>query len=137
MNESTLKIALEAAAAVQLTVATLNLGLKRMLGWQAEIERQSLLLKEVIHVHTWYISLTLAIFAVLTLRFATAFASGAEPLVRWLAAAIGLFWGLRVVIQILYYSASHWRGRPGRTAIHVACLVIYGALTAIYAIAAR
>ena len=33
------------------------------------------------------------------------------------------------------YSSSHWRGKAGRTAIHVALLLMYGGLSAVYLLA--
>src|SRR5438094_9970082 len=110
---------LQIAGASQLGIALLNLFLARILGWKAYLERAPLLLREVFHVHAWFISITLTIFAVLTWRFADEFAAGANPVSRWLAAGVGMFWGIRAALQVVYYSASHWRGRPGRRALPV------------------
>ncbi|PYM11690.1 MAG: hypothetical protein DME18_13345 [Verrucomicrobia bacterium] len=123
---------LHIAAAAQLAIALLNLFLVRLLGWKSDLERAPLLLREVFHVHAWFISITLTIFAVLTWRFADEFAAGANPASRWLAAGVGMFWGIRAALQVVYYSASHWRGRPGRRAIHVALLATYAGFAAIY-----
>jgi len=99
-----------------------------------DLNRLPLLVREVFQVHVWFISVTLIIFAVMTFRFAGEM--NANPVCRWLAAGIGLFWALRMVLQFAYYSSSHWRGQPGRTAIHVALLVIYGGFAVIYLAAA-
>jgi len=120
------------AAALQLGVAVLNLFLFRILRWKNELARMPLLLSEVIQVHTWFISITLAIFGVLTWRFALQMASKTDPICRWLAACIAFFWGARTILQVTYYSSSHWRGKRGRTFIHGLCLMIYGSLALIY-----
>ena len=127
---------LEAAAAVQLGVAMLNLKLVRWLRWRVELLGLPLLMREVFQVHVWFISLTLAIFGVTTLRFAGLMASRANPALAWLAAALAIFWGLRVVVQVGYYSASHWRGDTARTVVHLLLLIVYGGITAVYGIAA-
>src|SRR6266446_7282777 len=107
MNPMTTTISLErwleAAAVVQLGVAALNLRLVRWLRWRVELMGLPLLMRQVFQVHVWFISLTLAIFGVTTLRFAESMASRANPAVAWLAAAIAIFWGLRVVMQVGYY----------------------------------
>ena len=123
---------LQIAAAAQFAIALLNLFLVRLLGWKRDLERVPLLLREVFHVHAWFISITLTIFAVLTWRFAAEFAGGAVPVCRWLAAGIAMFWAIRTVLQMTYYSGSHWRGRPGRTAIHIGLLLLYGSFAAVY-----
>ena len=121
---------LKVVAAGQLAIAILNLFLIRILEWREDLARMPLLLREVFHVHCWFISVTLTLFAVMTWRFAGEMTTSAAC--RWLAAGIGLFWALRTVLQVAYYSSSHWRGQKGRTAIHIALLIIYGGFALVY-----
>jgi hypothetical protein len=123
---------LQFVAVMQLAIALLNLALNRMMGWQADLERMPLLLRQVHQVHAWFISVTLAVFGTLTWRFATEMAAGNDPVCRWLAAGIGIFWGFRTVLQIAYYSSSHWRGQFGRTVIHITLLIMYGGFSLAY-----
>jgi hypothetical protein len=137
MNTTTLEILLITAAALQAAVAVLNLFLPRIMKWRQDLDAVSLLLREVFQMHLWFISLILAIFAVMTWRYAAhmAVADSAE-VYHWLAAAIGLFWGVRGVLQMTYYSSSHWRGIPKRLVAHITLIVIYGGMAAVYTIAA-
>jgi hypothetical protein len=132
MNAGELTLILRSAALLQLAIATLNLFLVPLLKWKDELLRVPLLLREVFQVHAWFISITLAIFGAITLRFAPQFAGRANPMATWLAASIGIFWAIRVVLQVAYYSQSHWRGQSGRTMIHIALLFTYGGLAAAY-----
>ena len=131
-----LELILYVAAAGQLGIAIVNLFLVRLLDWRPEVDRMSLLVREVFIVHAWFVSLTLLIFGALTFRFATDFAAASHEIFRWLAAAIGAFWTLRTVLQITYYSSSHWRGRTDRTIIHIILLALYGGFAAAYLTAA-
>jgi len=130
-----LALGLQFAGFAQLGIALLNLFIPRLLQWKEDLARMPLLLREVFQVHAWFISVTLVIFAVMTWRFAGEMASGTNEVGRWLAAGIGLFWALRTVLQVTYYSASHWRGRPGRTVSHVTLLLLYGGFAAVYLLA--
>ena len=134
MNLLTLKLSLllQIVGALQLAIAVLNLFLVRLLHWQKDLSRMPLLLREVFQVHAWFISVTLTIFAAMTWRFAAEMAGHANPACQWLAAGIGLFWAVRIVLQVTYYSSSHWRGQPGRTLAHVALLIIYGGFASLY-----
>lgn len=125
---------LRLAAAAQLGIALLNLALPRIMRWGDDLNRMPRLLREVFHVHAWFISVTLTIFAVMTWRFAGEMTTNAAC--RWLAAGIGAFWALRTMLQLGYYSSSHWRGQIGRTAIHIALLLIYGGFAVVYCRAA-
>ena len=131
-----LEILLRAAAITQLGVALLNLALIRIMKWEPDLARAPLLIREVFHIHVHFISITLAIFGVLTWRFAADIAGATTPLAVWLAISIAIFWGVRSVMQWLHYSPVHWRGMPTRTAIHWALFFFYGALAAVYLIAA-
>ena len=127
-----MRILLEIIAGLQIGIAILNLFLVPLLKWKEELARMPLLLREVFQVHVWFISITLTIFGVLTLRFGQELAAPTAPLARWLLAAIGSFWLIRTVLQVSYYSHSHWRGNLSRTIVHVGCLLLYGGFAAVY-----
>jgi hypothetical protein len=129
---TSLELVLRAAALGQFTVAILNLFLIRIMKWKPDLDRAPLLIREVFHIHVFFISITLAIFAVLTWRFAHEIAGATSPLAIWLAGAIGLFWLVRSVMQWSHYSASHWRGDSLRTLIHWTLFLGYGAMAAAY-----
>lgn len=131
-----LELVLYVVAAAQLAVAVVNLFLVRLLGWRSELERMPLLVREVFVVHAWFISVTLAIFGAITMRFAPEFAAASHEVFRWLAAGIGAFWALRTLLQVTYYSSSHWKGRMDRTIIHLLLLGTYGGLAVTYITAA-
>jgi hypothetical protein len=131
-----MEMALIGCAVIQIAVAVLNLFLVRILGWTSDLERMSLLPRQVFHVHVVFISMTLLIFGVLTVRFHDIMAGGLDPVASWLAGGIALFWGIRTVMQVTYYSASHWRGKTALTIAHVSLLLAYGFLTVCYGVAA-
>jgi hypothetical protein len=131
---SILQTSLQVAVAIQLGIAVLNLALIRIMDWEKDLAALPLLIREVFRVHAWFISITLTIFAVMTWRFLDELTT--NPACRWLAAGAGIFWAIRAVLQVTYYSSSHWRGRVGRTLIHVALLLTYGGFAVVYLVAA-
>jgi hypothetical protein len=139
MNEllrSYLELGLRVAAFAQLAVAILNLFLIRIMKWKPDLAQMPLLLREVFRIHCYFISLTLAIFGVVTWRFAGDIATATSPICVWLAIGIGIFWLVRSIMQWLHYSPSHWQGDTPRTVIHFLLFFGYGALAAVYIAAA-
>ncbi len=128
-----LQNALYVAAALQLCVALLNLRVPRLLKWERHLNALPLLVRQVFYVHACFISITLTIFGILTIRFAPDLARGSCPIGRWLCASIAVFWGIRTVLQFTYYSSSHWRGNRRRTVAHVVLIVMYGGFASVYA----
>jgi hypothetical protein len=91
--------------AAQIAIGLLNFALPRLLSWRPALAAMPLLLRQVFHVHVFFLALTLFIFGGLTLAY------GRE--LGPLGPCIGLFWLARVGAQLFYYSPSHWRGRLG------------------------
>jgi hypothetical protein len=131
-----LELFLRLAALAQLGVAILNLFLIRIMKWERDLVSVPLLIREVFHIHTYFISITLAIFGILTWRFAGEIATAAHPLCIWLAIGIGCFWAIRSVMQWSHYSSIHRRENRLRSSIHWTLFLGYGALGAVYFIAA-
>ena len=131
-----MKEAMYIAAAAQLSVAVLNLFLVRIMKWEEEVARMPQLVREVFHVHAWFITITLAIFGVVTIRFVEELAAGTNNLGRWLAAGIGIFWLIRWLMQFFYYDSSHWRGKRAETIVHIVLIFLYGSLAGVYLLTA-
>jgi hypothetical protein len=127
-----IEISLKIVALVQLGISVLNLFLIRMMRWKDDMDQMPLLIREVFKVHSWFISLTVLIFSVMTWKFASEMVQGTNLACTWLACLIGAFWLFRTFLQIAYYSSSHWRDRLGRTLIHISCLIVYGGMAAVY-----
>jgi hypothetical protein len=119
-------------ATVQIGIAILNLFLVRMMKWTEDLAKLPLLIREVVQVHSWFISGILLIFGILTLLFRSEFASGTNPVCAALAFSIATMWLFRTILQFAYYSSSHWKGRLDRTLIHIACLFVYGGMSTVY-----
>ena len=125
-----------AAAVGQLMIAGINLRLDKMLKWDTELNTLSELLREVFYVHKWFITITLIIFGAITIRFASDIANAEYEMTRWFAAGVGIFWGIRTLIQWFYYGWDNWRGKAKETAIHWTLTICYGGAALVYLVAA-
>ena len=125
-----------AAAIGQLAIAAINMRLDRLLAWNRDLESLPRLLQEVFVVHKWFISITLVIFGVLTLRFAGDIGGGRYEMARWFAAGVGIFWAIRTLIQWVYYGWEHWRGKARETIVHGILTISYGGTAVVYLVAA-
>ncbi|MGK0185178.1 MAG: hypothetical protein ACI9R3_000953 [Verrucomicrobiales bacterium] len=125
-----------AAAIGQLIIAGINMRLDRILGWENDLKKLPKLLQEVFVVHKWFISIILLIFGVITIRFAGDIANAEYEMTRWFAAGVGIFWGIRTLIQWAYYGWDNWRGKARETTIHWILTFSYGGATIAYLAAA-
>lgn len=127
-----LELLLQLVAFNQIIVAVINLFLPKIMKWQPDLAAMSPLVRDVFVIHGWFISITLAIFGVLTWRFAAEMAAQPSDLARWLCVSIGTFWGVRAIMQWSYYSPSHWRGNGQRTFLHWLLFLVYTGWTIVY-----
>jgi len=132
ISKETLEVLLKGASLLQIVISLFNMNLVRLLGWRTEVGNMSLLVREVFYVHMWFISITLVLFATLTWVFASDMVSAGGGPARWLAAGIGIFWAIRTVIQFVWYSSEHWKGKSSRTFVHIALLLGYSGMTLVY-----
>ncbi len=121
-----------AAGGVHLAIAAANLALPRRLHYRENLAKVSPMIRQMFVVHSIYIVLVLLLFGVLCLLFAPELA-GASPMGRFLAAAMSIFWLLRIPVQVFYYDAD--LRRQNRT-LDLLFILTIAVLAAIFAVAA-
>jgi hypothetical protein len=102
--------------------------------WKEELERLSLLNRQVFWVHTYFVVLIVAMFGLLSLLMPGELLSG-TPLARAVLLGMTVFWGFRLYCQWFVYRAELWRGHRFNTAVHIAFTFLWAYLTTVNAAA--
>jgi hypothetical protein len=126
----TLLTHLRLVGVIMAVLVIVNLFVPGRLRWREELARVSLVNRQIFQVHTGFIILILAMFAVLLLTSADALL---EPtrLSRLILGGLTIFWGLRMLTQWFYYSPAIWRGDRFNTAMHRIFSVAWVYVTAV------
>ena len=98
-------------------LALLHAAFARYFNWQHEFATVSLINRQMMYVHTFFIAFTVFLMGILCL-ISTAELIG-TPLGHKLSLGCGLFWLARLLIQFFGYSAQLWRGKQFETFVHV------------------
>jgi hypothetical protein len=98
--------------------------------WRREFAVVSLLNRQMMHVHTFFVAFTVGLMGLLCLTSAPELVG--TPLGRRVALGLGVFWLARLLIQFFGYSASLWRGKRFETSIHVLFSVFWTYLTIVF-----
>lgn len=121
------------AGAIQAGIVLVNFPLPAKLRVREGIAPLPRFLRQVFIVHWIYIVLTVSLFSALCFLFPREL-TGASPLGRFLSGFLAFFWGLRIVLQLLYYDAAVRRQSRGLDLCYLAglCLLvgIFGAAAA-------
>lgn len=98
--------------------------------WSKELSTLSLINKQMIYVHTFFIALILFLMGLLCI---TCFKELSETVLgHKLALGLGLFWLVRLLIQFFGYSPKLWRGKVLETTIHIIFSAFWAYLTIIF-----
>ncbi len=118
------------AGLVQVAIAFANLFLPAKLKYRENLARVAPIIRQIFVVHSLYIVGVVLLFAAVTFEFAGELASG-HGLGRFLAAAIAIFWLVRVPLQIFYYDPNLRRAhRAGDLGMTLALLFLSGTYAA-------
>jgi len=127
-----LSIHLKIVGCALVALALLHPAIARHLRWRDDLKHTSLLTRQIFAVHSFFIALVLVLMGVLAAGF-TETLIAPSPLGRLVLSGLTIFWFARLVVQLLVYDRSHWRGNPRNTVIHVTftlfwlyCVVVFG-----------
>lgn len=104
----------------------------RYFKWGQELKHLSLINRQMMQTHTFFIALVVALFGVLCITQAKDMVS--TPLGRNMALGLAIFWGLRLIFQLFVYSPKLWRGRVFETMIHIVFTAFWIYMTVVFSI---
>ena len=98
--------------------------------WKKELVGLSLVNRQMMYVHTLFIALVVLLMGILC--FTSADAIVGTELGRRLALGLGVFWGVRLLVQFFGYSSKLWRGKRFETAVHIVFSVLWLYVTVVF-----
>jgi hypothetical protein len=85
--------------------------------WKTELPNVSLINRQMMYVHTFFIALTLLLMGLLCLTSANELIE--TRLGGRIDLGLGIFWTARLLIQFFGYSSELWRGKRKESIIHI------------------
>ncbi|WP_223650127.1 hypothetical protein [Hymenobacter psoromatis] len=125
-----MQLQLELIGGLLVALALLHAGFGRYFHWRRELAPLSLINRQLMHVHTFFVALAVGLMGVLCLTSAAELVG--TPLGRRVALGLGLFWLARLLAQFFGYSAALWRGKRFETIIHVLFSVLWTYVSAVF-----
>jgi hypothetical protein len=102
----------------------------RYFHWKTELRSLSLINRQMMEVHTFFIALTVLLMGVLCFTSAAELSSTA--LGRKISFGLFLFWAVRFVFQFFVYSSKLWKGKPFETTVHVVFSIFWLYVTVVF-----
>ncbi|HWZ22183.1 MAG TPA: hypothetical protein VNW06_05985 [Cytophagaceae bacterium] len=113
-----------------LLLALIHIIFPKYFDWEKELSSLSLVNKQLMHVHTFFIALVVFMIGIFCL-------SCTDDIIRTrlghnTALGLSVFWGIRLIFQFFVYSPKLWKGKLLETIIHYLFAVIWTYFTVVF-----
>ncbi|MGK9118066.1 hypothetical protein [Olivibacter jilunii] len=98
--------------------------------WKEELKLLTLINRQMMIVHTFFIALMLLLLGLLCLTSAEDLTQ--TKLGKTISLGLGLFWGMRLFFQFFIYSSKLWKGKKFETTVHVVFLFLWTYLSVVF-----
>ena len=125
-----MELQLKIIGVLLIVLALLHAGFPRYFNWKEELRPLSLMNRQIMTIHTFFIALVVLLMGILCLTSAGELTGTA--LGKKIAFGFGIFWATRLVVQFFGYSPALWRGKTFETVVHVVFALLWTYLSVVF-----
>lgn len=100
-----------------IALALVHIIFPKYFNWKKELSSLSLINKQMMTTHTFFIALTVFLMGLLCATSSSEIIN--TPLGRKISFGLGVFWGTRLFFQFFVYSSKLWKGKKFETIVHI------------------
>jgi len=113
-----------------ITLALIHIVFPKYFNWKIELSSLSLMNRQLMYVHSFFIAFAILLIGVLCLTSATELTNTA--LGKRISLGLGIFWSARLFIQFFGYSPKLWKGKTFETSVHIFFSIFWIYLSTIF-----
>ncbi|MEZ4910415.1 MAG: hypothetical protein R2774_06105 [Saprospiraceae bacterium] len=113
-------------------LALLHATFPKYFNWNKELKSLSLINRQMMIVHTFFIALVLFLMGLLCLTSSKELIE--TNLGKKISLGFGIFWTCRLVIQFFGYSKELWKGKKFETLMHILFSIFWAYLSVLFLI---
>lgn len=113
-----------------MALAIVHVIFPRYFNWKQELSSMSMINRQMMQVHTFFIALTVFLMGLLCVVATEDLLT--TPLGRIISLGLAIFWGFRLFFQFFVYSPQLWKGKPFETIVHIVFSMIWLYLTVVF-----
>ena len=118
-----MELNIKIAGIFMILLSLMHIGFPRYFKWEIELKKVSLINKQLMEVHTFFVAFTVFLMGILCLISSNDLIN--SMLGRRISMGLGIFWGLRLFIQLFGFSSSLWKGKTFETSMHFLFTIIW------------
>ena len=115
-----------------MALAAVHVIFPKYFNWKEELKLMSLVNRQMMIIHTFFIALTVFLMGLLCVT------SAAELITtnfgKKISLGLGIFWLARLLIQFFGYSKALWKGKTFETIVHIVFALVWTYLSFVFLI---
>ena len=111
-------------------LALVHLIFPKYFNWKEELKSLSLINRQMMTIHTFFIALVVFLMGLLCLTSANELVE--TKLGKTISLGLGIFWITRLFIQFFGYSTQLWKGKKIESTIHVLFSLLWTYLSVVF-----
>lgn len=113
-----------------ITLAVIHIPFPKYFKWRTELKHLSLINRQMMTTHTFFIALTVFLMGLLCLTCSEELL--ATNFGRKIALGLSIFWSIRLFFQFFIYSSKLWKGKRFETIMHFVFSILWIYLSVIF-----
>ncbi len=112
-----MELHLNIIGAILIFLSIIHVRFPKYFNWAKELGAMSLINRQMMYVHTFFVALVVFLMGILCLTSAELLVS--SELGKRICLGLGVFWGLRLFFQFFVYSKELWKGKRFESVVHI------------------
>ncbi len=116
-----------------MALALVHIIFPRYFNWKEELKLMSLVNRQMMTIHTFFIALSVFLMGLLCATSATELIE--TNLGKKISLGLGVFWFARLILQFFGYSKALWKGKTFETTVHIVFSLVWAYLSYVFLMA--
>jgi hypothetical protein len=125
-----MEIHLKIVGVLLIALSLMHIVIPKYFKWEQEVVSLSLITKQILYVHTFFIAFVVLLIGLLCLSYSRELVF--DPFGKVISLGLFGFWLIRLIFQFFVYSPKVWRGKRFETVMHIMFSVIWIYFTAVF-----
>ena len=121
---------LKITGALLVALALIHIPFPKYFNWDNELKSLSVINRQMMTVHTFFIALTVFLMGLLCLTSSGELIE--TSLGKKISLGLGIFWTVRLFIQFFGYSSDLWKGKTFETLMHILFSILWAYLSILF-----
>lgn len=125
-----MEVHLKIIGVLLMLLASIHVFFPKYFSWKDELRSLSLINRQMMTVHTFFIAFVVFLIGLLCLTSSTDLML--TNFGKTISLGLGIFWATRLIFQLFVYSRKLWKGKTLETIIHIVFIILWMYLTSVF-----